>query len=626
MKTDPAKADSEATDGGAKARVRAAARHWLAGTFATGTAPAPRAETIRAALTVPVILACAFHFFGPRIALFASLGALLIVLGERPGTTGQRLFKAGSAFLAGLLAMAAGPFTAGTGLVPVLVVLAFAILSGVLSAYGAALSFAGMQLLVQMAIAGGLRVDLPLGDKLLAYFLGGLVALAGAWLVSALERTDQLYGAQLAGVLEALIKRERSKTTPQSPDEERLAQRSIDGNLALASSLVLSARAIGAKRAQLLQRLRSVRDGVSLAVARSFADASPPDVDALQGAAQILRTGNYAGLPSWLTDHPGRPAEPVGKLASRPWSSRHHRLFIVRLSLCMVAAEIVRQVTPLGHGYWILLTVALCLKPDITSVFSRSLQRGIGTAIGVVIASFVTLLAPGYVAILIIGLLCAGIPWSVRRNYALFSMLITPVVLILLDLGGTVGWNVLWQRVVHTETGCALVLILAYALWPNTWRPSARPEIARVCDQLADLAQAVPLDFDGANAVALADRRLAIAQGIGELRLRATTAATEPQGPRERAQHWQGVAACLENVLQAVMGSAAGSSAQDSVEALRSLAVALRNPDRLAVRGLKFEPDVSALSQCVNELIQVVAHLRVFGQPEETKKNAAKNA
>ncbi|MFM0500832.1 FUSC family protein [Paraburkholderia caffeinilytica] len=621
MQTDPAKVDNEATCGATKAGIRTATHHWFMGSLAIGSAPAPLAETIRAALTVPIVLAFSYHFFDPKIALFASLGALLVVLGERPGTTGQRLYKAGSGLLAGLLAMAAGPLTAGTGVTPILIVLAFAVISGILSAYGAALSFAGMQLLVQMAIAGGLKVDLPLEHKLIAYSLGGLIALAGAWLVSARQRTHRLYGAQLAEVLEALMLRERSLATHQPSEEDRLAQRNIDGNLASASSLVLTARAIGQRRKRFLQMLRSVRDGVSLATAKSFAFASPPDPDALQSAAQTLRSGNYAELPSWLTDHPGRLPEPIGKTVTRPWSSRHNRLFIVRLSLCMVAAEIIRQITPFGHGYWILLTVALILKPDITSVFSRSLQRGIGTAIGVVVASFVTLLAPGYAAILIVGLLCAGIPYSVCRNYAWFSVLITPVVLILLDLGGTVGLNVLVQRVIHTETACVLVLVLAYAFWPDTWRPSARPEIARLCDQLADLALSIPLDFDGDAAVALSDRRLAIAHGIAELRLRATTASSEPQGPRLRAKHWQEVAACLENALQAIVCSPSPPSIDGEVRALRSLSVALRDPDRLAVRGLRFDPDASVLGKCVDELIQVVAHLHVFGQPEEIRNS-----
>lgn len=621
MKTDPVKTGNEGTSGTTKAGIRAPAHHWYMRSLAVGSARAPQAETIRAALTIPVVLAFAYYFFGPKTALFASLGALLVVLGERPGTTGQRLFKAGSGLLAGLLAMAVGPFTAGTGITPILVVLAFAVLSGILSAYGAALSFAGMQLLVQMSIAGGLKVDLPPGHKLIAYSLGGVVALAGAWLVSALQRTDRLYGAQLADVLEALTQRQQSLATHQPSEEEILARRSIDGNLASASSLVLTARAIGLGRKRLLQMLRSIRDGVSLAAARSFAYASPPDQDALQRAAQILRSGNYAGLPSWLTNHPGRPPEPIGKIVTGPWSSRHNRLFIVRLSLCMVAAEVTRQLTPLGHGYWILLTVALCLKPDITSVFSRSLQRGIGTAIGVVIASSVILLAPGYVAILIVGLLCAGIPYSVRRNYAWFSVLITPVVLILLDLGGPVGLGVLLQRVIHTETGCVLVLLLAYSFWPDTWRPTARPEIARLCDQLADLALSIPLDFDGSAAVALADRRLAITQGIAELRLRATTALSEPQGPRLRAQHWQEVVACLENALQAIVCSPSTSSIEAAVHALRSLSIALRDRDRLAIRGLRFDPDASVLGQCIDELIQVAAHLHVFGQSEETRRS-----
>lgn len=614
MNPDPVRTDRNLTHP-ASGSTRPAEQGWLRKSLVLGTVRPPLAETIRAALTVPIVLACSLYFFDSKIALFAALGALLVVLGERPGTTGQRLFKAGAGLLAGLLAMAAGPYTAGVGTTPLIVVLAFAILSGVLSAYGPALSFAGMQLLVQMSIAGGLTIDLPLCQKLIAYALGGGVALCGAWVLSTLEKTDRLYAAHLADVLDALVRREQFLATHPSAEDDLLARRSIDGKLTLASNLILTARAAGQRRARFLHELRAIRDGVSLTTTRCFAHASAQNLDMLQRAAQALRSGRYSELPSWLTNHPGKESEPIGKLLTRPWSNQQNAIFVFRLTLCIVSAEALRQITSLGHGYWILLTVALILKPDITSVFSRSLQRGIGTTIGVVLASFVTVLTPGYVAIALLGLLCAPIPWSVRRNYALFSALITPVVLILLDIAGSVGPVLLLQRVIGTILGCALVLLLAYALWPDTWRPTARPEIARICDELAALAASIPLDEGSPAAVAFADRRLAIAQAIAELRLRGTTALSEPRGPRLRAQHWQEVAVCLEDTLQAITTSPAGVTNQAAIRALNSISAALREKDRMAIHGLRIAADASLPGQSVVRLFNVVAHLHVFGEP-----------
>ena len=54
-------------------------------------------------------------------------------------------------------------------------------------------------------------------------------------------------------------------------------------------------------------------------------------------------------------------------------------------------AEIARQYLLIDRPYWVLLTVAIVLKPDFGSVFTRAVQRGAGTLLGVLLGS--TLLA-----------------------------------------------------------------------------------------------------------------------------------------------------------------------------------------------------------------------------------------
>ncbi len=94
----------------------------------------------------------------------------------------------------------------------------------------------------------------------------------------------------------------------------------------------------------------------------------------------------------------------------------------------MMIAELARQLTPIGHSYWILLTVALVLKPDLASVFSRSLQRGFGTAVGLLIGWSVMVLAPSlFILLMVFAALSAAIPYAVRRNYAWFSVIVMPL-------------------------------------------------------------------------------------------------------------------------------------------------------------------------------------------------------
>ncbi len=101
--------------------------------------PVPINDVFRSAVTVPLVLGATEAIAGPREAIFAGLAAMLVVLGERSGTTGQRMFKAGAGFLAGTFAMTFGPLTTGSSLVPLGAVVGFAVISGVLSSFGAAL-------------------------------------------------------------------------------------------------------------------------------------------------------------------------------------------------------------------------------------------------------------------------------------------------------------------------------------------------------------------------------------------------------------------------------------------------------------------------------------------------------
>src|SRR3712207_9480893 len=71
------------------------------------------------------------------------------------------------------------------------------------------------------------------------------------------------------------------------------------------------------------------------------------------------------------------------------------RAFVVRLTLCMTVAEVARQLLPIERPYWVLLTVAIVLKPDFGSVFTRAVQRGAGTLLGVLIGSLLLSVLPG---------------------------------------------------------------------------------------------------------------------------------------------------------------------------------------------------------------------------------------
>ena len=137
----------------------------------------------------------------------------------------------------------------------------------------------------------------------------------------------------------------------------------------------------------------------------------------------------------------------------------------------MAIGEVVRQNVPLTRPYWVLLTVAIVLKPDFGSVFTRAVQRGVGTLLGVLLGSAVLLLIPRSPWILVpMALAAAVLPWARGASFGLFSVFQTPLVIMLLDLARPGGSELVAARVIDTLIGCAIVLVLGYLLWPQTWR------------------------------------------------------------------------------------------------------------------------------------------------------------
>lgn len=533
---------------------------WLVRNLEVGSARIPLNDVVRSALTLPLVLGISYLAWGTGISLYATLAALLVVLGERGGTTGQRIFKAGSALLAGTIAMALGSWTGGTGWTPLLVVMAFSAASGVMSAMGAALSFAGMQMLVQMSIAGGLSVPLPLATKLTAYVAGGGVALLGVALQSALERTEQQYAQGLWNALDMLSKWGRTPAGgPVEAAESRAARAAIDHALAEASELILTARPVRGARRRAHAELRLLRDETSVLTSAVFArgGASAEVLARIKRLQGDLRQWPDAGGAHRARDvqgqASGRPAIPVHTLFLQALRRPSTWIFVLRLVMCMVIAEIARQWSPLGHSYWLPLTAALALKPDIGSVFARSLQRSLGTILGMLIGWIAMWMAPGLSTLVIVGVLGAVIPYVVRRNYAWFAVIATPLVFILLDFAAPVDVQVLLQRLFHTLLACAIVFVFGYALWPGTWFPRADAMIARIRGDIERLALDASAHGRELPRVQWADRRLDIAREIDALRTRASKLQSEPRWAQAPMTLWLASATELDGMLQQVV-------------------------------------------------------------------------
>jgi uncharacterized membrane protein YgaE (UPF0421/DUF939 family) len=570
------------------------APNWLTKSLAIGTDTIPIADVVRSGITVPFIIGSGLALFGKEVAIYAGLAALLIVFAERSGTFGQRMTKATFALFAGTVAMLLGPITSGPGWAALLAVLTFSLISGMLSSFGAAGSFAGMQLLVQMSIAGGLPANLLVFDRGLAYLVGGSVALLGIVVQHAIQMpADGRLGALLRPLhtLEMLL----GSTSPGG--RAALSQR-LSIEILNADDLIRQSFPIGRHQREVTSFYLFILTELSSLAFQILSNRRPKPKHrqmVLELHKQLL-FGRHIQSP--------RREFRVATLWERTKQSLQDREtwhFTLRLMLCMGIAELLRQSDPESHAYWATLTTALVLKPDLASVFSRTLQRGLGTAFGIGFGWLAISLAPGAWMLVPIAILSSLIPFAVRRNYFWFAILITPYVFILLDFVAPTGIVVVEQRLLNTALGCGVVLLFGYLLWPATWFPTGRSQVARICRNLGTLVAPISV----VDSEEWSSLRSDIRRQIARLRRREEQAESEPDLFRIRAQRWHQTIVALERLLMTISAMALDlpeNERQRVADQMTSISIKIMSRHRLRSFG---EPSSSQpLDQAISGLIK----------------------
>lgn len=148
-----------------------------------------------------------------------------------------------------------------------------------------------------------------------------------------------------------------------------------------------------------------------------------------------------------------------------PWRS-------LAIPLTVVASTLLAEMFSYSNPAWVGLTVIFVATPDNTLGVKRLLQRILGTIAGAFISYMVlsNIHLPLQLA-LVVGLLAFFMPFAFR-HYGLFSLLMTCIVLILIDIsmlaqGGDM--RLLFWRCIDTVLGCLCVLIANTILKLASW-------------------------------------------------------------------------------------------------------------------------------------------------------------
>ncbi len=527
-------------------------RQWKTAREVAEASPAYGAA-LRAA-TVTVLPLLYGEATGRLELVWMALGGWLGSLSDPGGSYPTRATSMGAVVVSGALALALGSLGGQQPWAAPALLLAGAIVCSIVRVYGDSASKAGVLVLVSYCIGVGTPSAHPFARAALMAAGGGLaMALSlGLWPIHpykpARDAVADCYRA-LADLARAL-----AHGDPTAPLRKRVRQAL---ELARATLAAVRSTRLGetARGAQLLVLFELAEQALGDLVALA---ELPPD-DALERlavaflfvAGAIPRGGQ--GEPPQIELVADRPADAraferarlaleavatlCGARAKRTidldrrlpifQSLRNalapgslHLRHALRLGVTLALAQVIATLLHLGRSHWITVSIVLVLQPYAGATVRRTLQRVAGTALGAVAAA---VLATFIHSQLVIGLLLFPLSMAAVAsrplNYALYSMLMTPVFVLLAESTGG-DWRLAPLRIFNNLLGGGLAFLASQLFWPS-W------ERERLPAQLAAL-----LRSDGALA------RAALSQadpgGIASVRRQAGIAAANAEASLQR--------------------------------------------------------------------------------------------
>jgi len=481
--------------------------------------PWPWRHSLRLAIAVTLPMLVGLLTGEVDAAIMVSLGALLnsVKVQSDPYRTRFRNF-----LIVAPIAMAGfilGALVAGHGLLTLALLILVAILSGLISGYGAVYSTGAMQMLMLAVIAAA-------GDHApTSVWIPAVLFAGGAGFAALLLAIEALFDRHLpertvlAQLLHALahLARAAAAPPPEKPGhalatpfeqqrrhvtdammkaysgllETRLRSEGStpdgDGHAAILSTtaMLFSALMTGGHSPEELRAAAHRLDGIATAVARGR--GHPSGVGAASDGEGLAGILDHLVDEIWPAAGASARRDTSGarghKTRAAPARLDRHALVVrigrlvpgrdvtvtaLRLALCLAIAFAAQIWLGGVRSYWIPLCVVIVLKPDFGSVFVRAVQRSIGTILGVAIGVVVLTFVPkGPWLLACMAALGLIVPAAGLRGYAMQCTFLTPLVLILIDMTapGTADFGP--QRLVDTLIGSAIVLVFGYLIWPR---------------------------------------------------------------------------------------------------------------------------------------------------------------
>ncbi|MDT3439509.1 FUSC family protein [Pseudofrankia sp. BMG5.37] len=247
--------------------------------------------------------------------------------------------------------------------------------------------------------------------------------------------------------------------------------------------------------------LRELAAGIQVDAGGTGADLVDQDQDraglpGVGAAASRARAGLCAAVAGLAHPAPDRPAAPLLPAAR---AERRRRLdrdalawpLAARAGLAGLVAAALAIAAGVDHPYWAPAAAATVVQgTTVRAAGRRSLQRAAGTAIGAVVAlGILSVQLPAWWLIAMIAVLEGAAQVLMAANYALATVLITPLALILVEFArpGTPPAELVAPRLLDTLLGCAVGLVVVLLLWPHAAERRLPRAMADSLDATGDL-------------------------------------------------------------------------------------------------------------------------------------------
>jgi uncharacterized membrane protein YccC len=336
-------------------------------------------------------------------------------------------------------------------------------------------------------------------------------------------------------------------------------------------SAALAAGVKGDSHPECLRELRALTEQLRAPSATGAASAAPQlaatradarwQLDALTG--QLASAVELAAHTS-----PSGAREFDRRERAQPWSLRLAGVLAVlranltldsaafrhalRLAACVAIADALTRGIGWHRAYWGPMTVAIVLKPDFTTTFTRGVLRLAGTFTGLALATalFLVLSPTAAMQALLIAVFVYLMRWTGPANYGVMVTALTALVVLLFAATGVAPAELIAARALFTVVGGAIALA-AYRVWP-TWERTQVPEaLARLLDAYRAYFQAVRDAYLHPGL----ERDPAFAPRLERVRQGGRLARTTLEASMARLRLEPGVAAARLTTLQAILAN-----------------------------------------------------------------------